>query len=422
MASRSDRRATRRGRRHPGVQRSVLAPRDLIGEALAGILQRPARSALTTLGTVLGLAAFVAILGLTATAGGQIDKRFTVQAATEVVVEDVGSGESHHDISFPADAGTRIAGLNGVVDAGVWWPVPLPDPQIAAAPDVSGPGAGRGSGVGVVAAEPGALAAMEPTLATGRLYDRFHQSRTERVAVLGIAAAGQLGIGRLDALPAVFINQTPYTVVGILDDVRRRPELLLSIVIPASTALADFGPPTEQRAAMLIRTRLGAAGVVARQAATALRPEAPELFKVAAPPDPKSLRRNVTGDLNSLFLLLATVSLIIGAVGIANTTLVAVLERTGEIGLRRALGARRRHIAAQFLTESAALGTLGGLAGTSVGVVTVVAVAVAQRWTALLPPWAVVAAPLIGVAVGLLAGLYPALRAASIEPVEAFRR
>jgi putative ABC transport system permease protein len=120
--------------------------------------------------------------------------------------------------------------------------------------------------------------------------------------------------------------------------------------------------------------------------------------------------------------VLAAICLVVGAVGIANTTLVAVLERTGEIGLRRALGARPRHITAQFLTESTALGALGGLIGTSVGVAVVVATALARHWTAVLEPYAVLPAPLIGALVGFAAGLYPALRAARIEPLDALRR
>lgn len=220
----------------------------------------------------------------------------------------------------------------------------------------------------------------------------------------------------------MFVNGTPFLVVGLFDDAQRLPETLLSIVVPTSTALQAFGVPTDTRAQMLIETRLGAAQLIASQAAPALRPDAPALFKTIAPPDPKSLRSSVTRDFNALFLLLAAISLVIGAVGIANTTLVAVLERTPEIGLRRALGARPRHITGQFLTESTALGTLGGLIGTSVGVGIVLAVALSHHWTAVLQPLAVLPAPLIGTLVGLAAGTYPALRAARIEPVEALRR
>lgn len=409
-------------RRHPQIRRARLPIRDLLAEALAGLLQRPGRSVLTMLGTVLGIGAFVAILGLTATAGGQIDKRFTVLSATEVTVQDVGTGQRTDPISFPDGADAKIEALNGAVHAGIYWPVPLRNPTLAAAPNVNAANSGDGNGLTVYAADPETLAAMHPRLTAGRLYDNFAQSRHERVAILGSAAAARLGITRLDAQPAVFVNGTPFLVVGLFDDAQRLPETLLSIVVPTSTALQAFGVPTDTRAQMLIETRLGAAQLIASQAAPALRPDAPALFKTIAPPDPKSLRSSVTRDFNALFLLLAAISLVIGAVGIANTTLVAVLERTPEIGLRRALGARPRHITGQFLTESTALGTLGGLIGTSVGVGIVLAVALSHHWTAVLQPLAVLPAPLIGTLVGLAAGTYPALRAARIEPVEALRR
>ena len=135
----------------------------------------------------------------------------------------------------------------------------------------------------------------------------------------------------------------------------------------------------------------------------------------------RTTTKNFTSDLDSLFLLLGLVSLVVGALGIANVTLVSVMERVGEIGLRRALGATRWHIASQFLLESTLLGALGGIVGASVGTLAVVAVAGLRTWTPVLEIWVPLAAPMVGAAVGLAAGLYPSIRAARLEPVEALR-
>ena len=207
-------------------------------------------------------------------------------------------------------------------------------------------------------------------------------------------------------------------MVGIYDTARRISDPLLGLMIPASTALTEYGnpAPATMPATMVISTKIGAARLVARQAPLALRPEAPQRLIAVAPPDPHTLRDKISTDLTGLFLALAAICLVIGAVGIANTTLVAVMERTSEIGLRRALGARPHHIAGQFLAESLALGTLGGLIGTSTGVLTVLSVAAARNWTAVLTPSLTLTAPLLGSIVGLLAGAYPALRAARISP------
>lgn len=137
---------------------------------------------------------------------------------------------------------------------------------------------------------------------------------------------------------------------------------------------------------------------------------------------PSRLEDAVSGSLRDLFLVLAAVTLLIGAAGIANMTLVAVLQRTREIGLRRSLGARPKDVVVQFLAESAMLGLLGGLIGTALGNLVVIGTALANAWTALLDPWVTLGAPLLGAVTGLLAGLFPALRAARISPVEALRR
>ncbi|MCX5209131.1 ABC transporter permease [Kitasatospora sp. NBC_00240] len=383
------------------------------------------------LGTVLGVGVFVAVLALTTTVTHQIGKSFDVLRATTVTVTD-GTPAAPKNAApstevartgFPADTDARLRALDGVVDGGLWWAVPLRGPVIATKPLAASPATGRqGAGVGLYAATPGTLAAMEPTLASGVLFNSFHQERGEHVCVLGSAAARALGITRVDNQPAVFVNNTAYTVVGIISDTRRLPESLLGVIIPASTALTAYGAPVDRPAQSVIHVRLGAATLIAQQAPVALRPDQPRLLNAEAPPDPHSLRDRVSTDLSGLFLLLAAICLGVGALGIANTTLVAVLERTAEIGLRRSLGARPRHIGIQFLAESTALGTLGGLVGTSLGLVTVLAIAVAEHWSAVIEPATVLPAPFIGGLVGLVAGFYPALRAARIEPLEALRR
>ncbi len=441
-----------------GLRPSRLRGGDLLSEAVAGLFQRPGRTALTALGTVLGVGAFVAVLGLTSSATNQVSKRFTVLAATEVDVADaaqagsgaIGSGAGAADGSaadagdggggrvsmgsgsgsgsaaaepnpFPADADSRVERIRGVRSAGVWWQIDDGKRLHTTGAPVSGPMATVSPPL--VAASPGLLAAVRPTLGIGRLYDSFHERVREHVCVLGSAAAATLGVTSLEGAPAVLVDGVPFSVLGIIQDVGRQPDLLFSVIIPRATAEQVFGPPRSGNpASMIIDTDPGAAGVVARQAALALRPEAPGRFVVRPPADPRQLQDQVSTDLSSLFFLLAGVCLVIGAVGIANTAMVSVLERVPEVGLRRALGARPRHIGTQFIVESAAVGTLGGLFGASLGVLVVVIICVAQQWTAVMDPATVLLAPLIGTAVGTLAGLYPAYRAARIEPIQALKR
>ncbi|GII56065.1 ABC transporter permease [Planotetraspora thailandica] len=404
------------------VEPTRLKVVDVVAEALAAVLARPGRAALTALGTLLGVASFVAVLGLTSTASGQISAEFTKLEATQVTVEDVAANPQPNDIAFPDNAEQRVKRINGVNAAGVYWTGRGADHTVSARPGVARSDATQG--IQVYAASPGFFKAIHAHLATGRTYDAFAENTQQRVCVLGVAAARELGISDVEQQPAVFVDGKPFTVLGIFDDAERIPESLLGVFIPDRSYTAAWGSPKPGTVAahMVIDTRLGAADVVGDQVQVALRPDEPTRFQVNVPLSPKELTRQVNNQLQGLFLLLALICLAVGAVGIANTTLVAVLERVGEIGLRRSLGARPRHIAAHFLAESAALGLLGAMAGTSLGVVTVVAVAWVKSWTPLLDPVIVLPAPLVGGVMGLLAGVYPAWRASRIEPTEALRR
>jgi putative ABC transport system permease protein len=399
-----------------------LKRRDLLDEALAGITARPARLGLTALGTVLGVAALVATLGLAQTAAAQVVGRFDAVAATHVVVEPRTTAGPEAATSaapppVPWDAEDRLARLNGVVAAGTYAPVtdgtavttvPVADPSGAARHDLA-----------VVAASPGLIDALRGRVVTGRLFDAGHDQRADPVALLGERAADRLHLNRVTAQPTVFVGDTELTVIGIVGGVSHHIDLLDAVIVPNHTAARLFGlpGPTEVQ----IRTALGAVQVIGRQAPIALVPNEPETLQARVPPSVARVQARVEADVNALFLVLGGVALLVGALGIVNVTLLSVLERVAEIGLRRALGATRGDVAAQFLVESSAVGLLGGLVGTAAGVVLTVAVSAARDWTPVLDLRLAAGAPVLGAVIGLAAGTYPAWRASAVHPIDALR-
>ncbi|MBT8248783.1 MAG: ABC transporter permease [Acidimicrobiia bacterium] len=390
---------------------------DLVGESIAGLFSRPGRAILTILGTALGVGTLVATLGIAKTAGNQIVTRFDALAQTEVLVEPVSQPGARRQSVIPWDAGARLSRLNGVEAAATLSQVPV-DGLISAVP-FNDPLRQTEFSFNVYAASADLLASVRGTMATGRFFDEGHSNRADPVAVIGPAVANRLNLTRVDQQPAIKIGERIFSVIGIIEEVAREPSLLSAVVMPDGTAreLYDLGAPAEVH----IDTVIGANQLIARQAPIALAPNNPDLLEARTARDPREVRQVVEEDVNSLFLVLGGITLLVGAIGIANVVLVSVIERIGEIGLRRALGAGRRHIARQFLFESLLMGLIGGVIGASAGVLAIVGASAYNQWTPVLDAWVPLAAPAVGAAVGLIAGVYPSLRAASLEPVDALR-
>lgn len=241
------------------------------------------------------------------------------------------------------------------------------------------------------------------------------------MVVLGHGAAQQLGIRDISDQPAVVIDGVPFTVVGILKSVQREASLLQAAVIPDQTALKYWGAP-HSGGDVIVATKPGSAAVVASQLPAAILPTDPTRLVVVSSAVPFILQSVVNSDISKLLMLAGIIALLLGVLGIAAVTLTSVLERFYEIGVRRALGATRVTIVAQFLAESTILSACGGVAGACAAVIILMLISDANGWYAVLNPLTIIPDPLIGAAVGCAAGAYPALRAAMLDPVEALRR
>jgi len=388
-----------------------LSPGDVVRLGLLGPRTRKVRAALSALGIAIGIATMIVVTGIPASSGRALDRALAALGTNLLRVQPVAEGDRPEPL--PAEAVGMVARIGPVTRASAVANVHA----VVRRSDLID--VNDGSGLTVLASRTDLLPAVGGRLLSGR----FLTDATARfpVAVLGFGAATRLGYDRLrpgDPPPQVSIGNRWFSVTGILAPVPLAPDLDQSVLVgwPAAGRLLGFdGHPT----VVYVRSQENAVEDVRAVLPATVNPRLPGLVQVSRPSDALAAKRAASGAFGALVLGLAGVSLLVGGVGVANTMVISVLERRREIGLRRGLGANRGQIRLQFLAESVALSALGGVAGTALGAGAVVGYATWQSWPVAIPPWAATGGLGGALLVGVVAGVYPALRAARLTPVEA---
>jgi putative ABC transport system permease protein len=393
-------------------KRSRMPPHELLSVAVQGLATRRLRASLSGLGIAIGIGAMVAVVGVSASSQANLLAEID-SLGTNLLTVTPGETFLGQNETLPETAVGTIEHMGTVQNAAAVYKVA--GASVLRTPYVPSEQTG---GIGIDAAEPGLLKTVSGQLASGQFLGPNNDNFP--TVVLGAQAANTLQIYNVSGRLQLFLGGTWFTVIGILKPVVLDPNLdsTAFIGLPVAARLFRTKPnPSE----IYVRANVNRVTHVSNLLAATADPQQPDGVQVSRPSDALQARAAAKGQFTTLLLGLGAVALLVGAIGIANIMVISVLERRGEIGLRRALGATRRHISTQFLAESALLAAIGGVTGLLLGAVATLAYAQAKGQPFVVPAWALIAAPAAGFAIGAVAGLYPAAKAARLSPTEALR-
>ena len=388
-----------------------LRPGDVARVASVGLRTRRLRAALSALGIAIGVAAMVAVLGLSASSQAgllaEIDR-----LGTNLLTVTNGTGVLGQSQELPLVAPAmirRIGPVNAVADIGDTSATAYRSPYI---PTI------HTNALNVQAATLNLLPTVGTKVTAGAYLDAATETRP--VAVLGAAAAQRLGIDRVFPGERIWINRQWFYVGGILSPALLAPEIDSSILVgfPAAVTYLGFdGHPTT----IYVRAATDQVAAVQGVLAATANPEHPDGVDVSQPSAALVARAQAKSALTGLFLGLGAVALLVGGVGVANIMVISVLERRSEIGLRRALGATRGQIRSQFLSEALLLSVAGGAVGVALGAAATAVYATTKHWTTTVPVLGWAGGLGAALAIGAVAGILPAVRAARLSPTDALR-
>lgn len=397
--------------------RGRMSARMSVGDRLRvgslGLSSRPGRTALSALGIAIGITALVGVLGLSESSRADLNAQLDALGTNLLTVEP-GQTFRGDDATLPDESVAMIGRMETVDEAAAVRMVDATVRRTDLVPDE------QTSGIAVAAADLELTATVAATMAAGRWLDGA--TADVPAVVLGATAARRLAVDgtAVDRGVRIYVDGDWFTVIGILDPVVLAPEIDETALVGVGVAEVLWGddlPPTR----IYTRAATDQVGTARDLLPRTVNPADASQITVSRPSDALEAQAAADESLTTLTLGLGIVALLVGAVGIANTMVISVLERRREIGVRRALGATRAAIGAQFLTESILLSLLGGLTGALLGVLGTIAYATAQGWLVVVP-WVPICLGLLAAClIGTVVGLYPAARAAGVPPTEALR-
>ncbi len=384
-----------------------LSAADIARIGMVGLRSRPLRVFLSALGIAIGIGAMLAVVGISASSRAELDRTLS-QLGTNLLTVTPGSTLFGEDAKLPAESVQMIGRIGPVEAIAATGRVPAHVYRNDHIPP------GESGSIEVLAVDRDLPATVRATLRSGSWLTPA--TATYPAVVLGARAAQRLDL-RGPGL-RVWLGGQWYAVVGVLDPVPLAPELDSAALTgwTAAKTYADFdGHPTT----VYVRAVESQVAAVRSVLGPTANPRAPHEVAISRPSDVLAAKQVADASLTTLLLGLGGVALLVGGVGVANTMVISVLERRAEIGLRRALGATRGHIRMQFLSESLLLAGIGGGGGALLGITVTGVYAMTQGWSPVVPGWATLGGFSTTLVIGVLAGLYPAMRASRVAPAEA---